>query len=264
MMTDTMLLTPQEQRLQGGKGYTSRARTNALLAGFREETPRIDIERAVLFTESMRQTEAYPLVLRWAMAFAHVCEHIEVVIEEHELIVGTCGGRGRHAILYPELRAGWYVKGLPETQKKNAFTISDEDIKTVLEEVVPYWQGKTSHEMYLAIMPPETRAVIYGDDDYGSTGLMQDNSNVSSTLNWPGNYDEVMTKGLKAFKQEAQEKLAAIRKTLVTNDYDKVPFLQAEILVCDALETLARRYSDKARELLEEEQDQKRRRERCV
>ena len=40
----------------------------------------------------------------------------------------------------------------------------------------------------LALMPKETKDVIYGDDDYGATGLMQDNSNINATLNWAGDY----------------------------------------------------------------------------
>lgn len=254
-MTCCKILSPQESRILAGTESIKRERTNALLKDFREQTPRIDVQRAVLFTESMKTTEQYPLVLRWAKALKHICENIDVVIQDQELIVGTCGGAGRHAILYPELRAGWYEKGLPDTQQKDAFDISDEAIQEVMKKVVPYWQGKTAHEMYLAIMPAETRAVIYGDDDYGATGLMQDNSNVSSTLNWPGNYDEVMKKGLKAFKKEAVVNLEKIRSTLTENHYDKVPFLEAQILVCEAMETLAGRYAQKARTLAEQETD---------
>ena len=255
------VLSPQEERLKNAKVANPRERTNALLKGFREQTPRIDTQRAVLFTESMQQTEAYPLNLRWAKALKHICENIDVVIQDHELIVGTCGGPGRYAILYPELRAGWYEKGLPDTQKKDAFDISDEAIKEIMEKVVPYWKGRTSHEMYLAIMDPETRAIIYGDDDYGSTGMMQDNANVSSCLNWPGNYDYVMSHGLNAIREEAEEKLKAIRSTLKENHYEKIPYLQAEIETCDAMEILAKRYADKAREMAAVEADMKRKAE---
>lgn len=260
-MTCCTVLSPQENRIMAGAESTNRVRTNALIKDFRDQKPRIDVQRAVLFTESMQTTEQYPLVLRWAKAFKHICENIEVVIQEHELIVGTCGGAGRHAILYPELRAGWYAQGLPDTQKKDAFTISSEAIAEVMEKVVPYWKGKTAHEMYLAMMPAETRAVIYGEDDYGATGLMQDNSNVSSTLNWPGNYEEVMQKGLHAFKREAEEKLEHITSTLKENHYDKIPFLEAQILACEALELLAKRYAEKAKEMALCETDAARKKE---
>ena len=248
-------LSPQEERIAFHKASSPRKRTNELLKGFRDQKPRIDPQRAVLFTESMKETEMYPLNLRWAKAFKHICENIDVLIQDHELIVGTCGGPGRYSILYPELRAGWYEKGLRDTQKKDAYEISDETIDTLRTEGVPYWKGKTSHEMYLAIMDPETKDIIYGDDDYGSTGMMQDNSNVSSMLNWPGNYDYVMSHGLNALKEDAEKKLADIHDNLRSEDYDKIPFLQAEIEVCEGMEILAKRYADKAREMAAAEQD---------
>ena len=77
----------------------------------------------------------------------------------------------------------------------------------LLEKVVPYWKGRTSQEMYLNLMDPETRDIIYGDDDYGSTGMIQDNSNVSSTLNWPGNYDYVMENGMAPLREEAKRRI---------------------------------------------------------
>lgn len=239
------VLSPQEERIIYHGATSPRERTSRLLKNFRDVKPRIDIQRAVLFTESMKETEAYPLNLRWAKALKHICENIDVVIQDNELIVGTCGGPGRYSILYPELRAGWYEKGLPDTQKKDAYTISDEAVAEIMEKVVPYWKGRTSHEMYLAIMDPETRSIIYGDDDYGSTGMMQDNSNVSSTLNWPGNYDYVIANGLNAIKEEAQRRLADIEDNLRGEEYDKVAYLQAEIETCEAMEILANRYAAK-------------------
>ena len=141
------VLSPQEERIIYHKIANPRKRTNALLKGFRDLKPRIDPQRAVLFTEGMAAHEELPLNLRWAKAFKHVCENISVVIQDNELIVGTCGGPGRYSILYPELRAGWYEKGLKDTQKKDAYEISDETIDVLLEKVVPYWKGRTSQEM---------------------------------------------------------------------------------------------------------------------
>ena len=101
------VLSPQEERIIYHKLANPRQRTNELLKGFRDQKPRIDPQRAVLFTEAMKENEQYPLNLRWAKAFKHICENIDVVIQDHELIVGTCGGPGRYSILYPEQRGGW-------------------------------------------------------------------------------------------------------------------------------------------------------------
>ena len=255
-------LTNQEERILNKKGQLSpRKRINKFLETFRNDVPRIDIQRAVFFMESMKETEAYPMNIRWAKGIENVCKNIEVVIQEDELIVGTCGGAGRHAILYPELRAGWFSRGLRDTRKKKAYRISDKDIEILEEKVIPYWKGKTAHERYLALMPQETRDIIYGDDDYGATGLMQDNSNVASALNWSGEYGKVLTRGLNGMKAEALEKIEAIRDNLSENHYDKIPFLESVIINCDALITLAGRYADKAREMAKAETDPARKRE---
>ncbi|MBU6472121.1 MAG: glycyl radical protein, partial [Alphaproteobacteria bacterium] len=48
--------------------------------------PRVSLERAVLFTESIRTTEGQPMPLRWAKALRHIAENITVSIFEDELI----------------------------------------------------------------------------------------------------------------------------------------------------------------------------------
>lgn len=256
-VTNMHVLTEQERRIEAGDTKMSpHPRINGFLEHFRDEKPRIDIQRAVLFTESMKETESYPRNVRWGKALYHIFENLDVVIQDNELIVGTCGGAGRHAILFPELRCGWFSKGLRETQKGDAYRISDAAIAELEEKVIPYWKGRTAHEHYLAIMPKETRAVIYGDDDYGATGLMQDNSNVFATLNWAGDYGKVITKGLRAMIEEAQ---ARLDKVGVGEDaevgYDKAPFLEAFITACEGLILYAHRYAARAREMMETETD---------
>lgn len=270
MAESCAVLSPQEERLVNGfekvqlttlEGKQKRARVNKFLADFGTAPPKVDIQRALLFTESFRQTEQFPMVLRWAMAIEHTMKNLEVIIQDNELIVGTCGGAGRHAILYPELRGNWLAHGLKKLQDSGAYLVSDEDIAVINEKVVPYWRGKTAHEMYIGLLPTETRQIIYGDDDYGATGIMQDNSNINSTLNWAVDYRKVIDIGLLGIKKEAEEKLNTLDVTSITNNIDKIPFLKSIIIVCDSLIALANRYAQKAWELAKSEQNEKRRKE---
>jgi pyruvate formate-lyase/glycerol dehydratase family glycyl radical enzyme len=251
-------MSGQEKRIEKGVGQLSpRPRINGFLSNFRDQIPRIDIQRAVLFTESMSQTEAYPMNIRRAKALSHIFNNIDVVIQDNELIVGTCGGAGRHAILFPELRGPWLEKALRAAQKGNAFRISDEEIQIVVEKVVPYWKGKSAHERYLAMLPPDTKELVYGEDDWGSTGLLQDNANINATLNWAGNYKKVIDRGLLDIKKEMEERLSQVPN----NDYTKMAFLQSAIIVCDGLINYARRYAAKAREMAMKETDSRRKAE---
>ncbi len=119
--------------------------------------PAIDIERALYFTKSMEKTEGEALVLRWAKAMKHIAENMTVYIDDDSLICGRAGYKGRYGILYPELDGdflGMAVEELPQ-RDNSPFSISEEDVKIVVEEIAPYWQGKTYHEALNAAFPPD-------------------------------------------------------------------------------------------------------------
>ena len=90
------ILSPHEQRVleeqQGIQSYAGRERVFAILNSFKGTRPTIDVERAALFTESMRQTEGEHLTLRWAKAIKHIAENI-IVYNDHQLLVGRSGCR---------------------------------------------------------------------------------------------------------------------------------------------------------------------------
>ena len=75
-------LSPQEERLQekiqGKENHFRKThpRVFRLLERFDGQKPRIDIERALYFTESMRQTEGEHLTLRWAKALMHIAKNM--------------------------------------------------------------------------------------------------------------------------------------------------------------------------------------------
>lgn len=50
--------------------------------------PEIESDRAVLITESYRQTEGEPMITRRAKAFEHIVKNIPITIRPGELIVG--------------------------------------------------------------------------------------------------------------------------------------------------------------------------------
>lgn len=246
------VLSGQEERILHGDGQLSpRSRINEFLKVFRDDVPRIDIQRAVLFTESMRQTENHPMVVRRAMALKYVMENIDVVIENNELIVGTTGGPGRHSILFPELRGPWFEDALNALEDGTSYRVSKEDIQELKEKVIPYWKGKSSHEYYLALLPQETKTLIYGDGNWGSAGMIQDNANINETLNWAGNYKKVIDRGLLDLRREMEERMNAVADF----DFEKKAFYQATIITCDAAIAYAKRYAEKAHQLAATETD---------
>ena len=105
------VLTPHEARIERGDSVglvgdaakSKRARIQRMLEGFRDEPIRLNIDRARLLTESMKETEGQPMVLRWGKALAHILTHHPIHIEDEELLVGSAGSPGRYAVVYCEL-----------------------------------------------------------------------------------------------------------------------------------------------------------------
>ena len=60
-----------------------------LIAHLFEKMPEIEADRAVLLTESYKQTENLPIILRRAKAFQHILEKLPITIRPLELIVGS-------------------------------------------------------------------------------------------------------------------------------------------------------------------------------
>lgn len=65
------------------------ARIPKLIEHLFEKMPEIESERAVLLTESYKETEGQPIVLRRAKAFAHILDGLPITIRPLELIVGS-------------------------------------------------------------------------------------------------------------------------------------------------------------------------------
>ncbi len=263
-------LSPHEQMLQDkieGKPNRFRESHNrvfTILDSIEGLKPVIDIERALYFTDSMRRTEGEPLVLRWAKAMKNIADNITVYIDDHQLLAGRAGMQGRYGILYPELDGDFLdiaVEELP-TRIESPFSISAEDAKTVVEKIAPYWKGKTYHEALNQALPEDTHKLTY-DDPEGlmSRFIVNETSSFRSALQWVHDYEKVLKRGFGGLRREAQEKLDALDPLSPTANTEKKPFLEAIILICDAIIGWANRHADLAEKMAAEESDSQRKAE---
>ena len=69
--------------------------------------PEIEVSRALLITESYKQTEHLPIVNMRSAAFKHILENIPVVIRDNELIVGSATVSPRACQVFPEFSFEW-------------------------------------------------------------------------------------------------------------------------------------------------------------
>ncbi|HEY3424120.1 MAG TPA: glycyl radical protein [Negativicutes bacterium] len=262
------VLSPHEQRvqedIQGTQNYQGRERVYNILNTIKGNRPRIDVERAKYFTQSFKETEGQPLILRWAKALKHIAENITVYIDDQQLLAGRAGGSGRYGILYPELDGDFLdqaIKELP-ARTESPFNISLEDAQVVFEEIAPYWKGKTFHEQLTRVLPPETLKLTYDPNDpLKSRFIVNETASFRSSIQWVHDYEKVLTRGFKGLKAEAQAKLAALDDLSPVAAMEKAPFLQAVITVCDAIVIWAKRHSQKAAELAAQEQEPRRKKE---
>ena len=85
--------------------------------------------------------------------------------------------------------------------------------------------------------------------------IVNETSSFRSSIQWVHDYAKVLKRGFNGIKKEAREKLAALDPMSAKDDREKRPFLEAVIIVCDAIVLWAKRHAVLARELAEKEQD---------
>ena len=261
--------TPQEEhlkRLQEGNQdiRKGRERIYLIIDRYNGTKPAIDVERGLYFTQSMKQTEGEMLVLRWAKALKHIAENITIYIDDDTLIVGRGGKPGRYGLVYPELDGNIMditIKDVGD-RKESSFSISEEDGRIILEEICPYWKDKSFWEDLVKALPEETLRLTYDPQNpVQSRHILDELTTYRSSINWVPDYEKALKRGFKSLKEEAQNKLDALDSFNVKDTMEKKPFLEAMILVCDAIVLWARRHGDKATELAQTEKDPVRKQE---
>ena len=93
-----------------------------------EKMPQVESERAVLVTESYKQTENLPIILRRSRAFRHILENIPIVIRPDELVVGSATKAPRSCQTFPEFSFEWLEAEFDTIEKRTAdpFYISED------------------------------------------------------------------------------------------------------------------------------------------
>ena len=211
-----------------------------LVAHLYAKMPEIESARAKLITESYKATEDKPIIMRRALAFAHILDNIPIIIREGELVVGSSTIAPRGCQTYPEFSYKW-LEGEFETvatRKADPFYIADQTKKELLEADA-YWEGKTTSELATALMTEETKKAI--EHNIFTPGNYFYNGVGHVTVQ----YDKVLAMGYRGIIEEIQQELD--RCNPGDGDYcTKSQFLKAAILSCEAVIRYARRYAQLA------------------
>ena len=217
--------------------------------------PTVCLERALVTTTVFRESEGEPIVIRRAKALKRYCETKSILIQDDELIIGNAGCEPRRGVVCPEISNHWLNKELDTlaTRKQDPYQISEQQKEVFRREVYPYWKGKTVIEHWLAQVPPDTLQLS------NKTGILDCEI---KTECGPGEialgYGNVLLpKGYGGISADAERRLSELDAADPEN-LERIHFLQAVVIVCEAMEVLARRHAEGARELAKTASDERR------
>jgi len=184
-----------------------------------------------------------------------------------------------------------------QNRKSRPFHISREDKKKLLEEILPYWEGKTVRDRRGKLWEERLRSLFIRHDPrsvaaryraMGARNLYRiirtfaDNprrfrsGRRELTLNNPGlvmnvfdvqghmvlGHHNVIRKGFRGIRKEAEAKRSGLlKKKGPDQDSEGIAFLDAVILCCDAVQRFALRFAEEAERMAEGETDEDRRQE---
>ena len=98
-------------------------------------------EKGMLATESFKQTERQPEIIRNAKALAHILDNVTIFIQDGELIVGNAASKKR-GIEFTDFYGTWTDADVENIKAGEGFTIS-EQTEADLRAMKEYWKGKT-------------------------------------------------------------------------------------------------------------------------
>ncbi|MFW9968358.1 MAG: pyruvate formate lyase family protein, partial [Candidatus Thorarchaeota archaeon] len=206
-----------------------------------QSVPTVSIIRTTLFTESMKQTENEPASVRQAKALAHVLKNMPIEILPNELVVGKIVEKVPGATIFPEAHGTRVIPELEDlrTREPKAYSISDDAINMLLNDIAPYWAERSLLSHVENITPPNVIDTLYAGAAFVLTE-MAGYGHVSI------NYPLLFSKGFEEIANDAREKLKLAPD-------EKSEFYIASYIMADAIIEFANRYASLAQELVHNE-----------
>lgn len=186
-------------------------------------------------------------------------ETAPILIQDDELIVGHPCGKPRAGAFSPDIAWRWVRDELDtmSTRPQDPFEISEEDKKTIREEIVPFWEGRSLDEICEAQYREAGVWSFSGETFVSDLSYHQVNGGGDTC---PG-YDVLLfTKGMNGIKADAEAHLAELSMEN-PEDIDRIYYYKAAIDTCEGVINYAHRIAARARELAAVEQNAQRRAE---
>jgi pyruvate formate-lyase/glycerol dehydratase family glycyl radical enzyme len=218
-------------------------------------TPMVCSERATLITESYKETEGLPMIIRRAMALDKILSEMSIYIEDDQMIVGNQASVGRAAPIFPEYSINWIIDELDAFDKRpgDVFSIND-GTKESLKRIHDYWKGKT-HKDEVSRTMTETNELAEKQGVIHRGGI-----SMSGDGHIIPNHEKILSKGFGWYINAAERKLSELDNSDPKAEIKK-EFYQAAIIALKASTKFAKRFALEAKNLAATEEDTRRRNE---
>lgn len=230
------------------------ARVQALRAKIIQNRPSVSAWRAKVYTQSMKKSEGDPMILRHAKALGAVLEQVPVKIFQGELIVGTPVESVPGALIYPEGIGGRVIAELDSlrTRVPGAFTVNDEDLHILQDEVGAYWADRSMQAYSEKVTPKKVQDCLYG-----AAAAPFILSEIAGYGHISINYPKLLRMGFKKISTQAEGHVQEFDEGKIDDPQaaDKIVFYKAAKIVADSIIAFAQRYAHLATKMAADEPD---------
>ena len=209
--------------------------------GMYREGIKLDLQRSRLITESYKETEGQPMILRRAKAMEHILTGMGLYIQDWELIVGNNVPTPQGLYFGIDMNYRSVQRVVHSEEGKSL--LNDEE-RAELDELIEYWKGKSMSDIQQNKFSGDI--LKYWNMAEASPGLWSH----WSELGIP-NYEKIFQIGFKGLIEQAEGRLKEIDDEAPFDYIDQKEFLEAVIISLKAVITLTHRYADMARKMAE-------------
>ncbi|MCF0107179.1 MAG: glycyl radical protein [Holdemanella sp.] len=210
-----------------------------------EKKPYIDATRALLCTESYKENQHQPAVIKRALMLKNILEKMPIYIEEETLLVGNQASSNRDAPIFPEYTLEFVMNELDtfELRDGDVFYIT-EKTKEDLRSIAPFWYHNNLRSKGGALLPNEV-SVFMETGVFGMEGKLN-----AGDAHLAANYERLLAEGLIGY----EERVIRLKNELdltKPESIDKYAFYRAVLITIEAVKIYADRYHDLALEKAE-------------
>ena len=207
--------------------------------------PYICAERALLATEAYKENQHQTNVMKRALMLKNILEKMSIYIEDETLIVGNQAASNKDAPIFPDYTMAFVLNELDLFEKRDGdvFYIT-EKTKEDLRSIAPFWENNNLRAKAGCLLPDEV-SVFMETGFFGMEGKMN-----SGDAHLAVDYRTVLEVGLEGYRKRTLHEKANLDLT-EPESIDKYQFYNAILIVLDAVQTYAERFSALAKQLAE-------------